>query len=807
MDKKLWNDNWLFWNSKDAFALVWDIPEMARKIQLPHDAMLENEAYEESLNGSNTGFYDGGSYTYVKLFESKPGDRQKNMMLRFDGVYMNTFVYVNGQLAANRPYGYSQFYVPISHLLKEQGENEIRVQVRNGAMANSRWYSGSGIYRDVYMLTSGTTYIHEDGPKVVTEECDEDSATIKVSADIVNKNFDSKEVEFTVAIYDANNNEVAKDTGIVYVKGNNNKQFLSRINIANPCLWSEDTPEIYTAKVSISVDNEAVDSDEATFGIRKLSLDAAHGLRVNGKEVKLRGACIHHDNGVLGAKTYYEAEYRRVKILKESGFNAIRMSHHPASPALLRACDELGVYVMDETFDMWTRAKSDYDYNLFFTDWWKKDVEAMVAKDFNHPSVILYSIGNEIPEIGTNEGSSLAAEISDLCHELDGTRYTLAAINGVFAAGDAVGKITADVAGEVKDQDDSVNVNDFMTIMDKYMDRIVVHEEITKVLKKACVATDIAGYNYMTARYAIDVENEPNRVMVGSETYPPEIAVNWREVNKYPQVIGDFTWTGWDYLGEAGVGIPAYNWGEGGFGAHFPAKLAYTGDIDITGYRRPLSYYREIVFGRRTAPYIAVQNPAHYGENLIKTPWVMSDAISSWTYEGYENKSVIVEVYAAGDEVELFLNDESLGRKTLSENDNCRVLFETKYAKGVLKAVSYKNNQVQGEYTLKTVESNKLHVSFDTNVPKESEIAYVNITVGEDAQIVNSDSIVKLSVEIEGDGELIGLGSGNPKAQESYLGKTVSTWNGRALAVVKKGKEKTLLKVSTEDGYFTELTI
>lgn len=807
MKKKLWNDDWLFWNSKDAFALVWDIPDAARKIQLPHDAMLENDAREDSPNGGNTGFYDGGSYTYVKLFESKPEDKHKNIVLRFDGVYMNTFVYVNGQLAANRPYGYSQFYVPISHLLKEEGENEIRVQVRNGAMANSRWYSGSGIYQDVYILTSSATYIDEKGPKIITEDCDEDSATIKISADIVNKNFDSKEVEFAISIYDSNGNEVAKDSGIVYVKGNDNKQFFTRINITNPCLWSEDSPVLYKAKVTILVDNETVDSDETTFGIRKLSLDAARGLRVNGKEVVLRGACIHHDNGLLGAKTYYEAEYRRVKILKESGFNAIRMSHHPASSALLKACDELGVYVMDETFDMWTRAKSDYDYNLFFNDWWKKDVEAMVAKDFNHPSVILYSIGNEIPEIGTNEGSSLAGKISDLCHELDSTRYTLASINGVFAAGDAVGKITADVAGEVQDQDNSVNVNDFMTIMDKYMDRIVVHPEITKILKKACVATDIAGYNYMTARYALDAKDEPNRIMVGSETYPPEIAVNWREVTKYPQVIGDFTWTGWDYLGEAGVGIPAYNWGEGGFGAHFPAKLAYTGDIDITGYRRPLSYYRQIVFGLRTEPYIAVQNPAHYGENLIKTPWVMSDATSSWSFTGYEDKPVVVEVYAAGDEVELFLNDESLGRKALVEADNYRVLYEAKYAKGTLKAIAYKDNKVVGEYVLKTVDTEQIYASIDTNTPAESELVYINITVGENEDAANSSAECKLTVEIEGDSELLGVGSGNPKAQDSYLGNSTYTWNGRALAIVRKGEDKAVLKISADNGYGTEVTI
>ena len=685
MLKELWNKDWLFWNSKDAFALVWDIPENARKIDLPHDAMLETEAHPDSANGTNTGYYDGGSYTYVKLYESKPGDRNRNIMLRFDGVYMNTFVYVNGQLAANRPYGYSQFYAPISHLLKEEGTNEIRVQVRNGAMANSRWYSGSGIYRDVYMLTSGTTYIKENGPKVLTLECCKEEATLKLSSIIVNMDFTAKEVELLYEVIDKDSKIVANEKSSVYVRGNEETDSSIRIHINNPMLWSDETPNLYQIKVTLFENGEKLDEDQSCFGIRKLTLDAAHGLRVNGREVKLRGACIHHDNGLLGAKTYYDSEYRRVKILKDAGFNALRISHQPAAPVLLQACDELGMYVMDETFDMWTRAKSDYDYNLFFSDWWKRDVEAMIAKDYNHPSVILYSIGNEIPEIGTKEGSHLAAEISGLCHSLDDSRFTLASINGVFAAGDAVPQVTADVVGEVKDTDDSVNVNDFMTIMDKYMDKIVVHPEITKRLKRACASTDIAGYNYMTARYALDAKEEPNRIMVGSETYPPEIAVNWREVEKYPQVIGDFTWTGWDYLGEAGVGIPAYNWGEGGFGAHFPAKLAYTGDMDLTGARRPLSYYREIVFGLRKAPYIAVQNPAHYGENLIKTPWVMSDAISSWTYDGCENKPVIVEVYAKCDEVELFLNDKSLGKKEMSDNANCRVTYDTNYVQVVLR--------------------------------------------------------------------------------------------------------------------------
>ncbi len=819
MRKTNWNDNWLFWNSKDAFALVWDIPQNARKIDLPHDAMIETTPHADSINGGNTGFYDGGSYTYVKFYESKPGDRERNISLLFEGIYMNSFVYVNGQLAGNRPYGYSEFIVPISHLLKEEGENEIRIQVKNSSGQNSRWYTGSGIYRDVYMLTGGKTYVKENSFLVSTEDCSEEEATVLLSANVMNGEPVSMDIAVCFELMDREGKVIAEERKIVSTKADSESKVLSRLFVENPLLWSEDDPELYKAVVTVSVakteDNgsfsqgEILDTEETTIGIRKLSLDSRNGLRVNGKTVKLRGACVHHDSGILGAKTYKEAEYRRISILKKAGFNAIRMSHHPAAPVLLEACDELGMYVMEEAFDMWTRAKSDYDYNLYFMDWWERDIEAMVLKDYNHPSVIMYSIGNEIPEIGTDEGSRLAGKISALCHKLDPYRFTLASINGVFAAGDAVPQITADVASSVGESDDSINVNDFMTIMDKYMDKIVVHPEITKRLDKACAMTDIAGYNYMTARYVLDNEINPNRIIVGSETYPPEIAVNWREVMKFPQVIGDFTWTGWDYLGEAGVGIPAYNFGEGGFGAQFPAKLAYTGDIDITGFRRPLSYYREIVFGLRKAPYIAVQNPAHYGEKLIKTPWVMSDAISSWNFDGYENKPVIIEVYSAGDEVELFVNDKRIEKKKINKEDNCRVLFETVYKPGTLKVVSYSKGEKTGEYELVTAKGDiRLVAEIDENTSKGDKHVFVNLMLEDADGNTFTDRDETITAEIEGDGALLGFGSGDPKSQEAYTGNVTKTYYGRALAVIqRKSVGNVALKVSLDDGKQIKINI
>ena len=595
-----WNEDWKFWVDKDAFALVWNIPKEAKTVTLPHDAMLEQDACKDSRNGGNTGFRDGGVYQYVKMLKPGTADRNRTMMLKFEGIYMNAMVYVNGQMAAKCPYGYTGFYVPLNDFLQYGEENEIRVIVRNSAMTNSRWYSGGGIYRDVYLVTAEEAYIAPDGVQVTTETLFADSAVLRVATTLKNRSSRYRRLRLVTELIDRDGNLAASDEIPVTLFEGEERRITGRITVDAPKLWSENTPYLYEIRSTLYEGKEKIDEFADTVGIRTLSVDAKHGFCVNGVPVKFRGACIHHDSGILGAATFYDAEYRRIRILKEAGFNAIRMAHHPAAPVLLRACDELGMYVMDETFDMWQRCKSDNDYGLFFDEWWERDVESMVRSDYNHPSVVMYSLGNEIPEIGTDHGAKICHDISEKVKKLDPSRFTLASVNGVFAAGDAVPQIMGEiVAKEETAGKTQGNVNDFMTMMDTHMDEIVVHEKITKRIDRACANTDIAGYNYMTARYETDGRTRPNRVIVGSETYPPEIARNWALVEKYPHVIGDFTWTGWDYIGEAGVGVPAYQFGEGGFGAGFPCQLAYCGDIDITGYRRPASYYREIVFGLR----------------------------------------------------------------------------------------------------------------------------------------------------------------------------------------------------------------
>lgn len=800
------NNNWKFWPDKNAFALVWNVPKDAEDITLPHDAMRYEKPYEGSPNKGNTGYRDGGIYNYVKMLTIPDTFRSRKVQLMFEGIYENAFIYVNGQLAGKNPYGYSTFIVDIKDYLNYNEENEIRVVVRNSNMTNSRWYSGGGIYRDAYLATGNLVHIPLQGVHITTESVEEDWAVLRINTKILNHSSIRKNVLLETIMKDSLGNIVSREEVPTAVFLQGEREISQRILVSKPKLWSAETPELYFLTSRVLEEDVktgqwiCLDETETSFGIRTLSVDAARGFRVNGKTVKLRGACIHHDSGLLGAATYKDAQYRQIQKLKDAGFNAVRMSHQPMAPSMLFACDEIGMYVMDETFDMWTRGKSDCDYSVHFSEYWEKDVEAMVRKDYNHPCVILYSVGNEIPEIGTDLGAKICQDIHNKIKSMDSTRYTLASINGVFAAGDSVDEIVADVVEDLsKTGEIEGNVNDFMTLMDGHLDEIVRHPAITKRLESACSATDIAGYNYMSARYEPDGKQYKNRIMVGSETYPPDIARNWAIVKKMSQLIGDFTWTGWDYIGEAGVGVPAYQWGEGGFGAKFPCQLAYTGDFDITGFRRPASYYREIVFGLRTEPYITVQNPYRYGQHLIKTPWVISDSHSEWTYPNMEGRPVIVEIYASGTETELFCNGKSLGKKPSGEGAGYMVRFETSYEPGILTAVTYDGEKEIGRSQLKTTGDAEQMVL----LPEEKygeELLYIPIELLDSQGELVSHQDRKLFANVKGGAVLEGFGSCNPKPEYSYNESMTETFHGRALMILKKiSQEPITIEVTTNE--------
>lgn len=788
------NNNWKVKKESDHHSL----PNPVMEVQLPHDAMFYTQRNENAWNGTKKGFFENGTWEYVKTFDVPKEWEEKHIVLEFEGVYSQSMIYINGNFACQWPYGYSEFTVELNSFLNYGTENEVKVVARS--TDDSRWYSGTGIYRNVNLLISDRIHIPVNGVRITTYEGNRKKAIIGVETAVVNLS-GSPHVSLQVKneIFEADGRLVAEDIAPLTLSGSEKIKVNQRIDIKSPKLWDVDNPKLYTCKTSILSGDEEKDHDENTFGIRTLSLDSIDGLQINGETVKLRGCCIHHDNGVIGARTFESAEFRKIKKLKKAGFNAIRSSHHPASRQILKACDELGMLVMDETFDVWAINKSSGDYALYFPTWWEKDVEAMINKDYNHPSVIIYSIGNEIPDIGAKDGAKWGRKIADKIRELDPTRFTTNSVNGMLYVGDKIQEIMAKHMKAMEKGD--VDINETMANAGQGMGNIVEIPEIGKATEETFSTVDIAGYNYMVDRYEMDHKEYPNRIIVGSETFTKDINKIWNLTKKNDHLIGDFAWTGWDYLGETGIGRINYDGNRQLFNLSFygeyPWVTAWCGDIDITGHRLPASYYREIVYGIRTSPYIAVWRPVNYDKTPSLSPWSWSDTVSSWSWEGFEGKPISIEVYSGGEEVELLLNDTVIERKTV-EKDTYKVKFDTLYHPGKLEAITYRNGGEVGRHTLISSQKDiKLNVFAEKDKVKADgqDLAYINIElVDKDGNLhVLKDREVKLV--LEGPGELIGFGSGSPKTRESYLDDKSTTFNGRALAVI-LAKDKGVLKLT-----------
>ncbi|MET7334704.1 glycoside hydrolase family 2 TIM barrel-domain containing protein [Nonomuraea sp. NPDC005650] len=771
MIRTSFNDNWQVRPKVNPFAELAGQTVPYEEVTLPHDAMI---GQERTAAGEGAGaYFPGGVYEYRKTFFVPEEHRGRRIVVEFEGVYRDASVFVNGDYAGRRPYGYSLFRVDADRFLRFGQDNEIRVEAR--AHQDSRWYSGAGIYRDTWLLVGDPVRIAPDGVRVTTPDIDAERAVVEVATTVVNDSLAIRTVELVTELRDPAGAVVAGGTSRVTVLPGEPAIARQRLYVRDPALWSPGTPALYGCGVTLT-DVDFEDAERVTFGIRSLRLDPEHGLRINGESVKLRGACVHHDNGVLGAATFARAEERRVQILKEGGFNAIRMSHHPMSKAMLDACDRLGMLVVDETFDMWTSAKSPFDYSLSFPEWWERDVEAMVAKDYNHPSVVMYSIGNEIPETGTPSGAAWGRRLAEKVRALDGTRYVTNAINNMLA-------VMSDLA-RFREQAEGAGINTLMADAGDAMNAIAASDLVTERTAESYGVLDVAGMNYSDSRYALDHEKFPDRIILGTETFPTRIDRNWALVEQYSTVIGDFTWTGWDYLGEAGIGRPQY--GERPvFTAPYPYLLAGCGDIDITGHRRPASYYREIVFGLRTQPYLAVQRPQHHGKPSVGGPWAWSDTLSSWTWPGHEGAPIIVEVYGDADEIELLLNGRSLGRRPV---DRFRTSFETAYEPGELLAVAYRDSIETGRATLRSASGPVLlRAQADRPVVTATggDLAYVTLTLTDADGTLHTSADQPVRVEVSGAGVLIGLGSADPSTGERFDATERHTYEGRALAVVR----------------------
>lgn len=778
MARQSFNEGWVCRPPISAFEALMPAAGEPVPVTLPHDALRDTERSAESATGGAQAYYQRGAFAYVRDLDVPADWVGKQVVLEVQGAYRHAQVFVNDALAGNRANGYARFLVDLTPYLRFGETNHLAIGTRNGL--DSRWYSGAGLHRSLVLHVNPPVHIAVDGVRVTTLDVEDDQAVIEVATTVANAGPTTVTARVSTTIADPSGAQVEADETPVTVVPGGTALVRQRLYLADPQLWSADEPNLYTATSGLGDDETRL---ETRFGVRTLQVDPKKGLRVNGQMVFLRGACLHHDNGPLGAAAIPRAEERRIELLKAAGFNAIRTAHNPASPAMLEACDRVGMYVMDEAFDMWWRGKSADDYALQFPQWFEDDLAAMVAKDYNHPSVIMYSLGNEIIEVGTPHGSALTRRMAECVRSHDSTRIVTNGVNAMLAVIDELAAAMKEAGG----------LNEMLSgDLDDSMNQASLGENVTLRTEESSSVLDVLGLNYAEGRYAIDKERFPHRVLVGSETFPSKIGMLWPMIIENAHVIGDFTWTGWDYLGEVGIGAVTYAEDEGAREAlerEFPWLTAWCGDIDITGHRRPVSYYREVVFGLRTEPYIAVRRPERHGQTVaMASPWAWSDSVGSWTWPGFEGKPVTVEVYANADEVRLLLDNDEIGRADVGDEKPRLAVIETTYHAGELMAVAIRDGKEVGRTSLVTAVGDvALKISVDRAEISASpdDLAYVALElVDEQGELFTSEDR-PVTVEVSGAGVLAGMCSANPATTERFADATWRTFDGRALAVIR----------------------
>ncbi len=775
-----------------------------RNIVVPHDAMIEEARNPECESGSAGAYFPGGTYEYNKTFYVPAEWMEKKTVIEFEGVYQNAVIQLNNEEIGKIDYGYTEKHFDLSSHLKYGEQNQISVIVDNHEQPNSRWYTGSGIYRPVnlYVMEKGGIPLH--GIKIRTLSYHPAKIEVTVSHEIGN-------VEIHIMDH---------DTEVTCVPGDH-----VEITIPHARLWNADTPNLYLCRARLlNEEQEEMDIQETSFGIRLLEW-SSDGFFVNGNMTLLKGGCLHHDNGILGACAYAESEERRVRILKENGFNAIRSAHNPCSRAMLNACDKLGMYVIDETWDIWYQHKSKYDYAEKFRNNYRDDLQAMIQKDYNHPSVIFYSIGNEVSEPAKPEGMKLANELIDFCHELDDSRAVTAGLNLMIVANAAKGQELYQADGGGVNYDSAENLGDGvqqqgmpdLSHMDSTMFNMITQHvgcnmnhaadsaEADAATSPILDALDIAGYNYASGRYPLEGAAHPDRIVFGSETFPQEIGENWNMVKKYPYLIGDFMWTAMDYLGEAGIGAWSYTDDAITFNKPYPWITGGAGVIDLIGNPDGEALYAKTVWSDTCTISMAVTPANHPGVDVIKSSWRGTNAIPSWSWKNCEGNPVSVEVYTNAYSVKLFVDHHLIGEAI---TDNCKAAFDLFYQPGELTAVGFdESGNALCDCSL-TSAKQKLRVRIQPekkNVATD-EVVYFPIAICDDNDIVESNADDTLHISVEG-GQLLGFGSANPRTEESYLTCDTQTYYGRCLAVVRKTENQLKISVDSEKHGFDELMI
>jgi beta-galactosidase len=730
-----------------------------RKLDIPHDWSIEDLTknptdttngpfYKNAIGKNATAFSVGGTAWYRKHFVLDKTSIGKKVYVQFDGVYMNSDVWINGHHLGNHPNGYTAFVYDLTAFLNPAGkENVIAVEVKNEG-DNSRWYSGSGIYRHVWLSIINPTHIENWGVQIVSTNVSEHSAEIQIATEIVKH---SDDLSVVTEIYSTDNKLVTSQNKVISAK---EKQTI-KLNLKNPKLWDIEHPYLYKVKMKLLRNGKIIDEYTQNFGVRSIKFDAENGFTLNGKNVKLKGCCIHHDNGPLGAMAIDRAEERKIELLKKNGYNAVRFAHNPYSAELLDACDRLGMVVINEAFDMWNINKTPDDYADYFKDWWQKDLTSMIQKDFNHPSIIMWSIGNELPEVVDSLGYETSKKLADFVRKLDSTRAVTAAIP--------------------------------------------FHIPLLKRKKWDATAPsfdalDVGGYNYALQYYENDHKKYPKRVMMATEYFPPKALENWNSVEKNPYVIGVFSWAAIDYLGEAGIGLartksPNEKWNgfvEDFMSPQWPIFNSYTGELDLIGNKKSASYYLDVVW-RRSKIEMMVHRPIPAGYKEQTGFYGFPDELKSWTWSGHENDSLQVRVFTRSSKVKLELNGKVMAEKTL-EKGSITATFTVPYSAGKLTARCYDDDKEITSETITTAGKPvavRLKADRATISANKNDLAYINVEiVDEFGNVVPSVDDVLVKFNIEGNGKIIGVGNGNPRDMSSFQKPEKKVFQGKGLVIV-----------------------
>ena len=744
--QQLFDDEWQFTRGNQTLL-----------VNLPHDWDID-DAPDPSTGATGTGggWFQGGKGEYLKRFKTPAGELVK---LHFEGVYQKAEVFVNGQFAGRHGYGYTPFTVNITpYLYKDKqagkgsvgskGINEVVVKVNNSEQPNCRWYSGSGIYRHVWLQTMPTLHIAENGVFVTTQSLSAEKATVQVEVTVENESDQSRSATVVVG-----NRQM-----MLTIPAHETKTATTTYTIGNPQCWSPDSPYLYTTEVVLKSEGNTLDRKSVKHGLRTFSFDAERGFVLNGKPLLLNGSCVHHDDGILGAMAFDDAEIRKVRLMKQAGFNLIRTSHNPTSRAFLDACDSLGMLVIGEAFDGWRTQKNPFDYSTLIDSCYREDVHAMVLRDRNHPSIICWSIGNEVIERKEIRVITTARQLKQAVLECDATRP----------------------------------VTEALCAWDRDWEIYDPHAEVL----------DVVGYNYMIFKHATDHQRDPKRVMWQTESYPRDAFNNWALTNDYPYIVGDMVWTGLDYMGESGIGRYYYE-GERPGESFAPGGQpdwhgAYCGDVDVTGWRKPISHYRDMLWNSKPGLYMAVKEPNGYHGTIKETMWSVWPTWESWTWPGWEGKPVDVEVYTKAPEVSLYLNDQLIGTKVVNRSTAFKAVFSVPYAPGTLRA------EADGkQVTLATAGAPAaLRLTSDRRVLKadNQSLAFITVEVVDKAGRVCPEASIPCEVTTAGQARLMAAASADLKDREPSTSSRVTTWKGRAMIVVrstaKKGKSQ--VRVSSQ---------